>query len=143
MKVHEILSQKKRENVTMSPTDSVLDALKLMADLNIGSVIIMEDGDYKGIVTERDYSRKVILEGKSSTNTQLAEIMSTDLPSLSPSDELDTAMQYMTENKNLRYIPVFHEGKMIGIISMSDVVSAKIERQKETIGHLRDYISAK
>ena len=143
MKVQEILKQKNRENITLPSSASVIEALKKMAEAGIGSIVVMDGSEYRGIMTERDYSRKVILQGKNSTDTKLGDIMSTQLPELAPDDELDAAMQHMNNNKDIRYLPVVCDGKMIGIISMSDLVSAKIERQKEEIGHLRDYISAK
>ena len=120
---------------------TVLDALHLMADRNIGSVVVIgPDGRYMGIVTERDYSRKVILKGKSSTDTTVEEIMSTDLPRLSSGDTVEHCMQLMSSN-NIRYLPVFSGDELKGIISMSDVVKETILMQQETIDHLQQYIS--
>jgi CBS domain-containing protein len=120
---------------------TVLETLKLMAEKNIGSVVVL-DGDekYCGIVTERDYSRKVILKGKSSTDTRVEEIMSTDLPHVSPKDTVEHCMELMSDN-NIRYIPVFSGNELKGIVSMSDVVKETMLMQQETIDHLHQYIS--
>lgn len=140
MKVTDILARKGSQVAAIGPDASVIDALRLMEDLNIGSVVVMENDLYKGIITERDYSRKVILKGKNSTDTPVSEIMTTDLPSVSPTDSIDKCMELMS-NKHIRYLPVFEAGKLAGIISMSDVVGAKLKRQQETISHLEKYIS--
>ena len=119
----------------------MLEALKIMAERNIGSVVVADEkGAFSGIVTERDYSRKVILKGKSSTDTLVEEIMSTDLPQVSPHDSIEYCMELMTSN-NIRYLPVFTGMELKGIISMSDVVKQTIIMQKETIEHLQNYIS--
>jgi CBS domain-containing protein len=99
-----------------------------------------ENNRFAGIVTERDYSRKVALKGKSSTDTLVSDIMTTDLPKVTPQDTVDYCMQLMTEN-NIRYLPVFSGDELQGIISMSDVVKETILMQQETINHLKEYIS--
>lgn len=134
-----ILSRKGSLSVSVSPDSTVAAALKIMAEKNIGSVVIMENDQYLGIMTERDYSRKVALKGKDSAHTKVSEIMSTDLPSVKPSDSIEHCMELMT-NKNIRYMPVFDNNKLAGIISMSDVVKQTILSQKETISHLHSYI---
>jgi CBS domain-containing protein len=138
-KVSNVLARKNRASISVNPGCSVLDALKIMADENIGSLVVKENDKYVGIVTERDYSRKVMLKGKNSTETTVGEIMSADLPTVSPTDTIDHCMQLMSE-KNIRYMPVFDSGEMVGIISMSDVVKETILAQKETIEHLQSYI---
>jgi CBS domain-containing protein len=110
-----------------------------MADKNIGSVLVMDGGEYLGIITERDYSRKVALKGKSSVETRVSEIMSTDLPAVKPTDTVDHCMQMMSE-KNIRYLPVFDKNVLCGIVSMSDVVKETILMQQETISQLESYI---
>lgn len=140
-KVAVIITRKNRPVVTVSPDSSVINALQIMAEKNIGSVVVMDNENYLGIITERDYSRKVILNGKDSSSTKVAEIMSTDLPSVKPEDTIDHCMQLMTI-KNIRYMPVFDKGKLAGIISMSDVVKETILAQKETISHLQSYINS-
>jgi CBS domain-containing protein len=139
--VKNILSRKGSNAISVVAGTSVLDALKLMADKNIGSVVVTSpDGKFQGIVTERDYSRKVILKGKSSTEVLVEEIMSDDLPIVSPQDSIEHCMQLMT-NKNIRYLPVFSDAQLEGIISMSDVVKATISSQEETISQLKEYIN--
>ncbi len=138
-KVSDILARKGNAAINVLPETSVLDALKLMAEKNIGSVVVMENGHYLGIVTERDYSRKVVLKGKHSDETKVSEIMSEDLPDLKPNDTIELCMSLMTQ-KNIRYLPVFENSQLCGIISMSDVVKEIIVAQKETIDHLENYI---
>jgi CBS domain-containing protein len=137
--ISSILARKGTTAVSVTPSTTVLDALKIMAEKNIGSVVVMYQGKYQGIITERDYSRKVILKGKNSTDTLVSEIMSSDLPSIQPSESIELCMALMTKN-NIRYLPVFENGELNGIISMSDVVKETIISQKETIGHLENYI---
>jgi CBS domain-containing protein len=138
-KVSAILARKGTHTVTVTPDISVLDALKIMAEKNIGSVVVMQDGQYLGLVTERDYSRKVALKGKHSIATNVSEIMSSDLPTIRPDDSTEHCMALMSE-MNIRYLPVFENNKLSGIISMSDVVKETILAQKETISHLESYI---
>jgi CBS domain-containing protein len=127
--------------VTVSPDTTVMEALEIMAEKNIGSVVVMLNDNYLGIMTERDYSRKVILKNKHSTSTRVSDIMSTNLPSVKPGDSIEHCMQLMTE-KNIRYMPVFDNTKLTGIISMSDVVKETILTQKETINQLQNYINS-
>lgn len=136
-----VLARKKLSPVSVPPDTTVNEALRIMAEKNIGSVMVLENGQYRGIVTERDYSRKVVLKGKSSTDTKVSEIMSTDLPSVKPSDSIEHCMELMT-NLNIRYMPVFENSQISGIISMSDVVKETILAQKETINQLKSYISS-
>ena len=138
-KVSAILARKGNYAINVLPETTVLDAIKLMAEKNIGSVVVMENDHFLGIVTERDYSRKVILKGKHSVDTKVSEIMSEDLPSLKPDDSVELCMSLMTQ-QNIRYLPVFENDRLCGIISMSDVVKETILAQKETINHLENYI---
>jgi CBS domain-containing protein len=140
-KVSDILSRKGRNIISISPNTSVLEALKLMSDKNIGSVMIMEDQQFLGIMTERDYSRKVILKGKSSTDTKVEEIMTVNFPPVSPGDSIEHCMELMSEN-TIRYLPVFENNSVLGIISISDLVKATIMGHEETISQLKDYLHA-
>jgi len=137
--VSAIIARKGAISVSVLPDTPVVEALRIMAEKNIGSVVVMEHDKYLGIMTERDYSRKVILKGKNSTNTRVAEIMSSDLPSVKPGDSIEYCMELMTA-RNIRYMPVFENNQLNGIISMSDVVKETILQQKETISHLESYI---
>ncbi len=138
-RVADIIARKGVSAIAVPPDTPVIDALKIMADKNIGSVLVMHGGEYVGIITERDYSRKIILKGKNSHDTKVAEIMSTDLPPVKPTDTVEYCMQLMTE-KNIRYLPVFENEMLAGIISMSDVVKQTILSQQETINQLDSYI---
>ena len=138
-KVSDILLRKGNSSVSVGPDISVLDALKLMAEKNIGSVVVMSNEEYLGLVTERDYSRKVILLGKNSVDTKVNEIMTTNLPHIKPDDNIDHCMELMTTG-NIRYLPVIEDGKMKAIISMGDVVKETILRQQQMISHLDNYI---
>ena len=138
-KVSDILSHKGARITSVTPQTTVLDALRIMADQNIGSVLVLEGEDYQGIMTERDYSRKVILKGKSSTDTPVSEIMSKDFPTVTPSDTVEFCMQLMSD-KNIRYLPVFDNGVLSGIVSINDVVRETILTHEETITHLKDYL---
>ncbi|HEY4289747.1 MAG TPA: CBS domain-containing protein [Puia sp.] len=138
-KVSDILSHKGARITSVTPQTTVLDALRIMADQNIGSVLVLEGEDYQGIMTERDYSRKVILKGKSSTDTPVWEIMSKDFPTVTPSDTVEFCMQLMSD-KNIRYLPVFDNGALSGIVSINDVVRETILTHEETITHLKDYL---
>ncbi len=138
-KLSAILARKGTDAISVAPETTVLAALQIMADRNIGSVVVMENGQYQGIITERDYSRKVILKGKHSDDTRVSEIMSADLPRVKPDDTVEHCMSLMTK-QNIRYVPVFENDRLSGIISMSDVVKETILMQKETITHLESYI---
>jgi len=138
-KVSNILARKGHDTISIAPSTSVYQALELMADKNIGALVVQNGENYLGIITERDYSRKVILKGKHSSDTTAEEIMSTDLPRISPEDSVEHCMELMSD-KNIRYLPVFINARLAGIISISDVVKETILQQKETINHLQDYI---
>lgn len=137
--VSHILGRKGNSTIAVAPHNSVLEALRIMAGNNIGSVMVMDAGELVGIMTERDYSRKVILKGKSSTDTKVEEIMSTGFPKVSPRDSIELCMQLMSE-MNIRYLPVYNGAELCGIVSMNDVVRETIAQQEETISSLKDYM---
>jgi CBS domain-containing protein len=140
-KVSDILTRKGSSVIAIDANTSVLDALRLMAEKNIGSVIVTEDDEYVGLVTERDYARKVVLEGRSSDHTTVREIMSTGLPRVLPASSIETCMHIMSET-NLRYLPVFSNDRLSGIISINDVVTETILFHEDTIEHLKSYIQS-
>jgi CBS domain-containing protein len=140
-KVSTILNKKKMSIVGVPPTTSVFNAIKMMAEKNIGSILVMEGDTYLGLMTERDYTRKVILKGKHSDETTVGEIMTTDLPRVRPSDSLDYCMQLMADG-NVRYLPVFDNGRLVGIVSIIDAIQQVVALQKETIGELQNFISS-
>lgn len=139
--VSDILKRKGKNAISVLPNTTVLNAIQVMADNNIGSVLVMEDNQYLGLITERDYSRKVILKGKNSTDTKVSEIMSSDLPHISPNDTIEHCMELMTSS-NIRYLPVFRNNHLEGIISITDVVKETILKQQLTIKHLDSYINS-
>ncbi len=139
--VSDILSRKGSNAISVTPDTPVIEALKVMADNNIGSVLVMENNKYMGLITERDYSRKVILKGKNSTNTKVSEIMTSDLPHIKPNDTVEHCMELMTDSK-IRYLPVFVSDELKGIISITDVVKETILKQQQTIKHLDSYINS-
>lgn len=138
-KVSDLLARKGSHVISVLPSTTVFEALKIMAENNIGSVMVMEANAFLGVITERDYCRKVILNGRSSTDTQVGEIMSTDFPRIVPTDTIEYCMQALSES-NLRYLPVFEGEEVCGIISINDVVRETISSQQETITHLKDYL---
>ena len=140
-KISGILKRKGNNAISVLPDTSVLDALKVMAENNIGSVVIMDDEVFIGIITERDYSRKIILKGKNSVDTKVKDIMTAEFPMLTPEDTVEHCMELMTQS-NLRYLPVFNGVQFSGIISISDVIKETIIVQKETIEHLDNYINS-
>jgi CBS domain-containing protein len=138
-KVSDILNRKGSYVESVKPETIVIDALKLMADKNIGSVAVLQNDIFVGLMTERDYSRKIILRGRSSNETTVGEIMTSDCPAVTSNDSVENCMEIMS-SKNLRYLPVIENKKLIGIISINDVVTETILTQKETIEHLQNYI---
>ena len=138
-KVSDILGRKGASAVAVAPDTKVIEALNIMAEKNIGSLLVMDGGEYLGIITERDYSRKIALRHKSSVDTKVSEIMTTNLPNVNPSDSVEYCMQLMSD-KNIRYLPVFEKNRLAGIVSMSDVVKETILKQQQTINHLDSYI---
>ena len=140
-KVSDILRRKGSNVTAVSPSTSVIDALRMMANQQIGSVVVAENGKFLGIMTERDYSRKVILKGRSSTDTTVGEIMTSDFPPVKASDTVEYCMELLSQ-QNLRYLPVMEGNELSGIISINDVVKETILTQQETISHLHNYINS-
>lgn len=139
--VAHILARKGNNVIFVNPDFHVLAALGIMAEKNIGSVVVMDGENYCGLLTERDYARKVILKGKTSADTRVGDIMSTGLPRISPSDTLEQCMRLMSE-ANIRYLPVFEDDRLCGIISINDVVKETILDQQHTIQQLHNYIQS-
>lgn len=139
-KIIHILNRKGTNVLSIEPQLTVHDALLIMSDKNIGSLVVAEGTKYHGIVTERDYARKVMLKGKHSADTTVSEIMTTDFPLLTEEDSVEKCMQLMTEN-NLRYLPVMRADQIVGLISIMDVVQETILSQQDTISELHKYIS--
>ncbi len=140
-KVAHILQRKGAGIISVKPDATVLQALEMMAEKNIGSIMVIDGDEYLGLITERDYARKVILKGHSSVETKVGEIMSTGLPRITPENSIDTCMHIMSES-NIRYLPVFDNDQVTGIISIIDVVTETILSQKEQIDQLHSYINS-
>lgn len=138
--IKHILDRKSKELVVISPEKTVFEALKLMADKNIGSVMVMNGEQYLGILSERNYARQVVLLDKSSKEVLVKEIMRTDLPKLSESDRIGKCMETMSQ-LNVRYLPVIENEKLVGLISIKDILDEFLLQQKELIDSLTDYIS--
>ena len=137
--VTDIFKRKGSLNISVKSDTNVFQALKIMSDHNIGSVVIMDNNVYLGLFTERDYARKVILHGKNSSDLTVIEIMSEYLPRIELSTTLEQCMQIMTSH-NIRYLPVFEADQYIGVISIIDVVKETISQQQDTIENLQNYI---
>ncbi|WPR70859.1 CBS domain-containing protein [Flavobacterium sp. NG2] len=140
MTVNQILAEKGNEVHSIVSTITVYEALRIMGERNVGAVLVIEDNVLKGILSERDYARKIALKNKASRETLVHEIMDTDMITVKPTDDIYYCMDLIT-NKRIRHLPVLSEEKVIGIISIGDVVKAIIELQKNTIDHLDSYIS--
>ena len=136
--VRQILARKSGVYV-VTPDDTIYDALRLMADKNIGAVLVISGGAIAGIVSERDYARKVVLLGRTSKTTPVREIMTTDVVSVEPGWTADQCMALMTERR-IRHLPVVENGALVGIISIGDVVRAVVDSQQFVIKSLESYI---
>ena len=138
--VAQILNAKGHDIWSVQPDDTVLDSLKMMADKGVGALLVMNDEKLVGIVTERDYARKVILEGKSSNRTAVRDIMSDKVLCVSPDRTVDQCMALMTD-KRARHLPVLDQKKVIGVVSIGDLVKALIDEQQILIDQLQQYIT--
>jgi CBS domain-containing protein len=137
-----ILQHKGSQIWSVSPESTVFDAIELMADRNVGALLVISEGRLVGIITERDYTRKVALKGKSSRQTLVQEIISGDIVSVTPSHRVEECMRLMTEHR-IRHLPVLDGEKIAGIISIGDLVNWTISAQSVTIDQLENYISGK
>ena len=136
-----ILNQKSGDVFSIAPDVTVFKAIEMMADKNVGALLVMKGEKLVGIISERDYTRKVFVLGKSSKETRVDEIMSKGVTTTKPSDSVDECLRIMTE-KHIRHLPVIDEkGKVVGVISIGDLVKHVISCQSATIAHLESYIS--
>jgi CBS domain-containing protein len=138
--VKHLLDDKGDDVISIAPVASVFDAIKLMADRGVGSLLVMNGGTMLGIVTERDYARKVILQGRSSETTPVEQIMSTEMVTAAPGQTVKECMTIMTERR-IRHLPVVAGDQVIGLISIGDLVQAIISDQQQEIEQLEQYIS--
>jgi CBS domain-containing protein len=135
-----ILNQKSGDVFSIGPDATVFEAIEMMADKNVGALLVMKGEELVGIISERDYTRKVFVRGKSSKETRVDEIMSSTLSTTKSGDSGDECLRLLTE-KHIRHLPVVEDGKVIGIISIGDLVKHVISCQSATIAHLESYIS--
>ena len=138
--IDKILHQKSGEIWSITPDATVYDAIKLMAEKNVGALLVMVNEELVGIVSERDYSRKVMLRGKTSRTSTVGEIMTTELTTAHPRETVEDCLRFMTE-KRIRHLPVVADGSIRGVISIGDLVKEVISSQSATLDQLRDYIS--
>jgi CBS domain-containing protein len=138
-KIKEILAVKGHDVWAVSPESTVFEAIEMMADKSVGALAVTLDGDLVGIVSERDYARKVILKGHSSRETSVREIMSTEVVCISGEEKVDECMTLMTE-KHVRHLPIMDGEKLVGMISVGDLVKSIIRDQTFTIEQLEGYI---
>ena len=140
LSVNDILKNKSSQVFSIQPGISVYEAIRVMGEKNIGALLVIENEQLKGILSERDYARKIVLKNRKSTETLVSEIMTEKVITVSPTDSIEHCMSTMSENK-IRHLPVVDNEKVVGIISIGDVVTAIIHVQQETINHLKNYIS--
>lgn len=140
MKVSDILISKGSNIYSVTGDITVYEALKIMGEKNVGALLVMEDEHLTGIISERDYARKIILKGKTSHETKVKDIMTEKVITVLPDDNIEKCMELMS-GKRIRHLPVMKDAKVLGVISITDVVTAIIESQKYTIAQLESYIS--
>ena len=138
--VYEILQRKGRDVWSVKPNDSIYEALSLMNEKNVGAVLVRESGKLVGIFSERDYARKVVLKGKSSRETPVKDAMTNRIACVRSDQKIEECMALMTE-KHIRHLPVIENDQLSGIISIGDVVRAKISEQRFIIEQLENYIT--
>ena len=135
-----VLGQKSREIFSVAPETCVDDAVKMMDEKNVGALLVMKGSKLVGMLSERDYARKVMLRGKKSSETKVSDIMSSNLTVTSPAEGVEECLRVMTD-KRIRHLPVLEGDKVIGVISIGDLVKHVISCQSATIAHLESYIS--
>jgi CBS domain-containing protein len=138
--VNQLLQMKGHQVFSIAPQESVLRAIEIMATRHVGALLVMKDGALVGIISERDYARKVILKNRSSADTPVSDIMSSPAISVTPDDTVHHCMELMTE-KRFRHLPVVIGGRVVGMLSIGDLVKAVIQEQTEHIQHLERYIA--
>ena len=139
--VRHLLEAKAPEVFAIGPDAPVIDAIRLMAEKHIGALLVIDGGRLAGIVSERDYARKIVLQGRSSADTPVREIMTADVLSVGLDDTADRCMQLVT-NKRIRHLPVVADGEVLGVVSIGDLVKAVIEDQQVELDQLQRYIAS-
>ena len=139
-KIASILNNKNSRIWSTDPEATVYDAIALMADKAIGALLVLSEGELVGVISERDYARKIILHGRSSKDTRVREIMTSPPITVNPEHTVDECMRIVTEHR-VRHLPVLDQDKLVGVISIGDLVNAIIEAQAHTIHQLHTYIA--
>ena len=139
LRVHHLLAAKHSKVITVKPSSSVLEALQLMAEHNVGALPVVQEHSLVGIFSERDYARKVVLLGKNSTQTHVSQIMSENVFTVGPQSTVEECMHVMSE-KRIRHLPVLENSKLVGILSIGDIVKTMIQEQLLKIEQLESYI---
>jgi CBS domain-containing protein len=137
--VRHLLDGKGRALYSIEPEDPVLEAIRMMADRHVGALLVMRGTELAGILSERDYARKVVLLGRSSADTPVWQIMTSPVITVAPDNSIQDCMRLMTERR-IRHLPVVEVGRVVGMISIGDLVKAVIEEQQQTIEQLQTYI---
>jgi len=140
--VREVLNAKGYAVETITPETSVYDALQKMSNREVGALVVLEEKEIRGLLSERDYARKVVLQGRQSKDTQVQAIMTRRVVTVDPQQTVEACMVLMTD-KRIRHLPVIEEGRLIGIVSIGDIVKAVIEAQRLTIEELESYITGR
>ncbi len=138
--VRQMLDGKPAQVYAVAPDDSVIDAVRMMAERGVGAVLVMQGVDLVGIVSERDYARKVVLQSRSSADTAVREIMTPEVITVGPSSSVSRCMQMVTEHR-IRHLPVVDDGAVVGVVSIGDLVKAVIEDQQAELEQLQRYIN--
>ena len=139
--VRQLLAEKPAEVFAVAPEAPVVEAIRLMADKSVGALLVLRGDALSGIVSERDYARKVVLHGRSSSDTAVREIMTADVITVGPNETVEHCMQLVTEHR-IRHLPVVEDDEVIGVISIGDLVKAVIEDQKIQLDQLQRYIAS-
>jgi CBS domain-containing protein len=139
-KVGTLLQNKSGQIWSLDPSASVYDAIRLMAEKSVGALLVMRDGKLVGIVSERDYARKIVLQGRHSQDTPVSDIMTSDVITVSPSHTVEECMRIVTDRR-IRHLPVVEGDRVIGMVSIGDLVNWVLTEQQETIRHLEAWIS--
>ena len=139
--VRQLLEAKSAEVHSIAPDAPVIDAIRLMAERRIGALLVMEGNHLAGILSERDYARKVVLQGRSSKDTPVRDIMTAQVITVAPQDSTDRCMQLVTDSR-IRHLPVLDGGQVVGVVSIGDLVKAVIADQRQELDHLQRYIAS-
>ena len=139
--VRQLLETKSPDVHSIGPDAPVIDAIRLMAERRIGALLVMDGTNLAGILSERDYARKIVLQGRSSKDTPVRDIMTTPVVSVGPHDTAEQCMQLMTDSR-IRHLPVLENQQVVGVVSIGDLVKAVIEEQRQELDHLQRYIAS-